>query len=174
MKSLIPSHRENKRYLFIRGKSLKENLEKAILDFSGVLGLSKCGLSFIKTEKDSVIICINREAVDLLRASIAVYPEKMEVLKVSGTLKGLKKWIQKFYKIRKTGKFMEMQINTQEIVERLNKLQEQVDRLQEEFEDTQLSEDDLKHLKLAEEEYKNGETISHEELKKELGIWVLN
>lgn len=91
MKPLRPSHKENKRYLFVKGKNLKENIEKAILEFSGKLGMSKCGLSFIKTEKDSVIISINREAVDLVRASLAVFPEKIEVLKVSGTLKGLKR-----------------------------------------------------------------------------------
>ena len=85
MKPLIPSHRENKRYLVIKGNNLKQNIEKAILEFSGVLGMSKVGLSFIKND----IICVNREAVDLVRASLAVFPEKMEVIRVSGTLKGL-------------------------------------------------------------------------------------
>ena len=55
-------------------------------------------------------------------------------------------------------------------MERLEKLQIQVNKLQEDFEDTQLTEEDLDALKLAEEEYKNGETTSHEELKKELGL----
>ncbi|HNZ51744.1 MAG: Rpp14/Pop5 family protein [Candidatus Diapherotrites archaeon ADurb.Bin253] len=91
MKALIASHKENKRYLVVRGegKYLKENIEKAILEFSGKLGMSKCGLSFIKSDKDKIIISVNREAVDLVRASIAVFHERMEVLKVSGTLKGL-------------------------------------------------------------------------------------
>jgi RNase P/RNase MRP subunit POP5 len=87
MKPLIPSHRENKRYLLVKGNNLRENIEKAILEFAGTIGLKKCGLSFIKSN----IICINRESVDLVRASIAVFPEKIEVLKVSGTLRGLKK-----------------------------------------------------------------------------------
>jgi RNase P/RNase MRP subunit POP5 len=91
MKSLKPSARENKRYLLVKGKNLKTNVEKAILDFVGVLGLSKCGLSFIKTGKDRAIICVNREAVDSVRASLCVWEEKMEVEKVSGTLKGLGK-----------------------------------------------------------------------------------
>ncbi len=96
MKALIPSHKENKRYLLVRGKNLKKNIEKAILEFGGVLGLSKCDLSFIKSsypqkhEKNSAIICINREAVDSVRASLVVFPERMEIVKVSGTLKGLK------------------------------------------------------------------------------------
>ena len=51
MKALIPSHKENKRYLLIRGKNLKSNIEKAILEFIGVLGMSKTGLSWIKSAK---------------------------------------------------------------------------------------------------------------------------
>ena len=91
MKALIPSHKENKRYLLIHGKELKKNIEKAILEFSGVFGLSKCGLSFISSDssRDSAVISVNREAVDLVRASLVVFPEKMEVLNVSGTLRGL-------------------------------------------------------------------------------------
>jgi RNase P/RNase MRP subunit POP5 len=91
MKPLKPSMKENKRYLLVTGKNLKENIEKAILDFIGVLGMSKTGLGFIKTNKDSIIISVNREAVNEVRASICVWPEKMQVEKVSGTLKGLKK-----------------------------------------------------------------------------------
>jgi RNase P/RNase MRP subunit POP5 len=91
MKALIPSHKENKRYLLVRGFHLKENIEKAILEFSGILGLSNCGLSFIKSEKEHSIISINREAVNLVRASLSVFSEKMEVLRVSGTLKSLEK-----------------------------------------------------------------------------------
>ena len=103
MKALRPSMKENKRYLLVRlsqvqsgssesqttGKNLRTNIEKAILDFIGILGMSKTGLSWIKTDKDSAVISVNREAVDLVRASLAVFPEKMIVKKVSGTLKGL-------------------------------------------------------------------------------------
>ena len=91
MKSLIASAKENKRYLVVSGKDLKRNIEKAIVEFSGARGLSKCGLNFIETKENSAIISVNREAVDLVRASLVVFPEKMEVLRVSGTLKGLKK-----------------------------------------------------------------------------------
>jgi len=89
MKALIPSHKENKRYLRVTGKNLKPNIEKAILDYVGVLGMSKAGLSWIKTGKDWAIICINREAVNNVRASLCVWPDKMSVEKVSGTLKSL-------------------------------------------------------------------------------------
>jgi len=88
MKSLKPSAREKKRYLLIKGKNLKTNIQNAILDFIGFLGMSKCGLSWIKSGKDSAVICINREMVDSVRAGLCVFPEKISVEKVSGTLKG--------------------------------------------------------------------------------------
>ena len=90
MKSLKPSMRENKRYLLVKGKNLKKNIEEAILDFIGVLGMSKTGLGWIKLKSDSAIISVNREMVDSVRASLCVWPEKIEVEKVSGTLKSLR------------------------------------------------------------------------------------
>lgn len=91
MKSLKPSMRENKRYLLVKGKNLRKNIEKAILDFIGVLGMSKVGLNWIKSDSNSAIISVNREIVDSVRASLCVWPEKIEVKKVSGTLKSLRK-----------------------------------------------------------------------------------
>ena len=82
--------RENKRYLLIRGENLRQNIEKAVLDFIGVLGMSKTSLSFIKSKKDFSVISINREMLDKVRASLCVWPEKMSVKRVSGTLKGLR------------------------------------------------------------------------------------
>lgn len=91
MKSLKPSARENKRYLLVKGKNLKSNIEKAILNFIGVLGMSKVGLGWIKSSSNSAIISINREMVDPVRASFCAWSEKISVEKVSGTLKGLRK-----------------------------------------------------------------------------------
>jgi RNase P/RNase MRP subunit POP5 len=91
MKPLIPSMKENKRYLLVKGENLKNEIPKAILEFIGKLGMSQCGLSFIEAEKDSAIICINREMLDQVRASFVVYFKKIEVSKVSGTLKSLGK-----------------------------------------------------------------------------------
>ena len=89
MKSLKPSVRERKRYLLVRGNNLKENIPKAIKDFIGVLGMSKTSLSFIKSGEGFAVISVNREMLDKVRASLCVWPEKMEVKKVSGTIKGL-------------------------------------------------------------------------------------
>jgi RNase P/RNase MRP subunit POP5 len=88
MKSLRPTLREKKRYLFVKGNP--NEIEKAVLDFIGVLGMSKSALAFIKKERDSAIVSVNREMVNEIRASMAVSPEKLEVLRVSGTLRGLR------------------------------------------------------------------------------------
>ena len=90
LKPLKPSMREKKRYLLLKGKDLKTNIEQAILNFIGVLGFSKTGLEWIKFGKDEVIISINREMLNQVRASICIWPKKVEIAKVSGTLKGLK------------------------------------------------------------------------------------
>ena len=90
MKPLKPSMKENKRYLFVEGENLKQEIKKSILDFIGVLGYSKVGLSFIELKKNSAIICINREMLNYVRASFAVWPNKINTKNVSGTLKKLK------------------------------------------------------------------------------------
>ncbi|MBW6442531.1 hypothetical protein K0A97_01965 [Patescibacteria group bacterium] len=96
MKPLKPSLREKKRYLLVEGKT--EDIEKAILEGIGVLGMSKIGLSFIKSNKNSVIkdkkstiVSINRDSVNFVRASFAIWPEKINVKKISGSIKGLEK-----------------------------------------------------------------------------------
>jgi RNase P/RNase MRP subunit POP5 len=86
MKPLKPSSREKKRYLLLEGRNLRGNVKKAILDGIGVLGMSKTGFSWIKNN----IIAVNRESLNSVRASFALFPEKISVKRVSGTLKGLK------------------------------------------------------------------------------------
>ena len=54
MKSLKPSMREKKRYLLVSGGS-KEKIERAILEFIGINGMSKCGLEFVKKRGDKMI-----------------------------------------------------------------------------------------------------------------------
>lgn len=91
MKALKPSMREKKRYLLVSGVNLKENVEKAIREFVGVLGMSKTSLGWIKTERERAIISVNRKMVDAVKASFCIFPERIYVEKVSGTLKKLKK-----------------------------------------------------------------------------------
>jgi len=91
MKSLKPSMREKKRYLKISGKNLKSNVDKAILEFIGALGMSKACPNWIKLNKNSGILAVNRKSLDHVKASFAVFSDKISVENVSGTLKGLGK-----------------------------------------------------------------------------------
>ena len=86
MKPLIPSHREKRRYLLLEGKNLKKNVPVAIKEFIGILGLSESSPVWIKEN----IVSVNRKSLDKVKASFAVFKEKIDVKKVSGTLKGLK------------------------------------------------------------------------------------
>lgn len=87
MKNLKPSMRENKRYLLVTGHV--EDVEESILNFAGVLGMSKTGLEFVRREKNSCVIAVNRESVDHVRAGFAVWRREITTERVSGTLKRL-------------------------------------------------------------------------------------
>lgn len=90
MKPLSPTMREKKRYIFLKGRNLRENVEKSILEFIGILGMAKTGLGWIKSDRDSAIISVNREMLEQVKASFALWTEPIEVKRVSGTLKSLK------------------------------------------------------------------------------------
>ena len=91
MKTLPPTLRENKRYLFIRCNKPRQIIEEVILGFIGVLGYAEASVKFIEYDNDKAIIAINREALNKIRAAFAVSREKIKVVRVSGTLRGLGK-----------------------------------------------------------------------------------
>jgi RNase P/RNase MRP subunit POP5 len=89
-KRLKPTLREKKRYVLAKGT--REGIDKAILEFIGVLGYSKSGIKYIKDEhapEGWTVIAINREKLNEIRASLAF--KNIEIKRVSGTLKGLLK-----------------------------------------------------------------------------------
>ncbi len=63
----------------------------------------------------------------------------------------------------------------EEILKRLSKIEARIDIIVENVveDDSILSEDDLEAINEAEKEYREGRTISHEQLKKELGLKCL-
>lgn len=91
MKRLPPTLRENKRYLLIECKNPRTLVEKVILEFIGVLGYAEASVKFIETYENKAIIAINRQAINKIRAAFAASKEKIKVVKVSGTLAGLRK-----------------------------------------------------------------------------------
>jgi len=82
-KKLKPSLRENKRYLLVEAG--KEQVEKAILDFLGILGYAKAGVAFVNNN----VLAVNRKELDKIKAGLCL--AGIKVRKVSGTLKGLRK-----------------------------------------------------------------------------------
>ncbi len=91
MKALIASHREDKRYLTLKGFDLKKNVKKALIDFLGELGYSKVSPAWIIVGEDEGILCINRSMINYVRASFVLFKKEIKIMRVSGTLKKLKK-----------------------------------------------------------------------------------
>ncbi len=85
---LKSSARPNRRYILLSGAS-KEDIEKIILEYIGILGWAKASPIFIKSK--SIILSINREEINNIRAAIEMSNQNIKILKVSGTLKGLEK-----------------------------------------------------------------------------------
>ena len=81
-KILIPSHRDNRRYLEIENFD-KEKVEKAILDYVGILGWGKAAPIFIGNG-----LAVRREELERVKASFEL--AEIKIKRVSGTIKGLK------------------------------------------------------------------------------------
>lgn len=91
MKSIKPSHRERKRYLLVKGNDVSKNsIEKTILEFIGVLGYAESGVTFVKVNKASVIVAVNRDAVEKIRSSFLMSKKDLNIVKVSGSVSNLK------------------------------------------------------------------------------------
>ena len=82
---LKPSARIKRRYLLIDGN--KEEIEKAILDYIGILGWANSVPMFVQL--DPIVLAIERSSLTNVRAAFEASPYKINVKKVSGTLKGL-------------------------------------------------------------------------------------
>ncbi len=87
MMGLKATMRSNRRYLLIKG--IKSSVEKAILEFIGVLGWVDAAPIFVSEKNGQVILCVNREGLVKVRAALALAKDELKILKVSGTLKGL-------------------------------------------------------------------------------------
>ena len=83
-----PSSRLKRQFLLVNGSS--DDIEKAILDYIGILGWAKAAPILMK-HNEKTIIAANREEIVKIRAALAMSSHRLEVLRASGTLKGLKK-----------------------------------------------------------------------------------
>ncbi len=98
MKPLKPTMREKKRYLLIKGGISEKKIIESIKEFGGILGLSNARPFFIEKNKEYLILCINRKALNLVRASFAICKEEIKILAVSGTLKKIKQRLEELKK----------------------------------------------------------------------------
>ena len=57
----------------------------------GVLGWANAAPVFVPSSDGKIILAVNREALNDVRAALALARERIEVLRVSGTIKGLGK-----------------------------------------------------------------------------------
>ncbi len=75
----------------IKGEdSNKKAIDDAILEYIGILGYSKAGPEIIKNTKNALILAVNRESLDNIRAAFLMSGKKIEVIKISGSVKKLK------------------------------------------------------------------------------------
>lgn len=82
---LKPSMRDNRRYLIIDGEN--EKIEKAILDYIGILGFAKAAYVKVDSSGGKTVGAVRRESLNDVRAALALAGISVE--KVSGTLRGL-------------------------------------------------------------------------------------
>jgi len=82
------SQRDNRRYLLIQEQD-NEKIEKAILDYIGILGFAKSAYLKVKQENGKTISAVKREELEKVKASLAL--AGLPVLRISGTLKGLER-----------------------------------------------------------------------------------
>ena len=85
-----PSAKIKRRYLLIEGAG-REKIEKTILDYVGILGWAKASPYFVKTGAKKIVLAVNRKETNNIRAAFEISKEKIKVIRVSGTLKGLRK-----------------------------------------------------------------------------------
>ena len=86
---LKPSSRDKRRYFLVRSSESK--VEKAILDYLGILGFSKSAYLRVKSPNfpGRIVGSCLTKSLDDIRASLAL--EGIKIEKVSGTIKGLEK-----------------------------------------------------------------------------------
>jgi len=87
---LNPSNKIKRRYLLLEAES-KDEVERAILDYLGILGWAKASPFFVSQDKNQIILAVDRISIEDIRAAFELFPGSIKVLRVSGTLKGLSK-----------------------------------------------------------------------------------
>jgi len=89
-----PSMKIHRRYLLLQAKS-KDEVERVILDYLGILGFAKASPIFVEDKtkgskkNKNLILAIDRKEINNIRGAFTL-SNKVKTLKVSGTIKSLK------------------------------------------------------------------------------------
>lgn len=86
---LKPSARINRRYILVESSS-KDDIEKSILEYVGILGWAKMS-PYIFEKNKKLIVAVDRKELQNAVAAFAI-SKKIKVLGISGTIKSLKKF----------------------------------------------------------------------------------
>lgn len=87
MAKIPSSARLNRRYLLVQAS--KSEVEAALMEYLGVLGWSKAAPVFLKESERNLIVAVNREELHNVQAACVLYKSPIQIMKVSGTLRGL-------------------------------------------------------------------------------------
>jgi RNase P/RNase MRP subunit POP5 len=85
MEKLKPAQKDNRRYLLICGDN--EKVEKALLNYLGVLGFARAGYMLVKKKKKKIISSVKRKEIEKVKAALCM--EGLKIERVSGTLRGV-------------------------------------------------------------------------------------
>lgn len=88
---LKKSLRAKRRYLLLEARH-RNDVEKVILDYVGILGWARAAPEFpnlFKYKTDKIVLAVERKSLTEIRAAFEISNSEIKVLKVSGTLKGL-------------------------------------------------------------------------------------
>jgi len=88
-----PSAKVKRRYLLLEAKNRNE-VEKAILDYLGILGWAKAAPHFVE-KTSQLILAVERSSLADIRAAFELSSANIKVKKVSGTIKGLSSSVAK-------------------------------------------------------------------------------
>ena len=87
MATIPSSARLNRRYLLV--KASRAHIEAALIEYLGVLGWSRAAPVFLQADGGRCVLAVERKELVHVRAALALAKENLDVLRVSGTLKGL-------------------------------------------------------------------------------------
>ena len=90
-----PTLREKRRYMLLEFNGRKEEVIRCVKEFLGDLGSAKANPEFVKSGKKWAVLKVERKFVDDVRASFVLSPFPIKVIKVSGTIKKIRKLIEK-------------------------------------------------------------------------------